>query len=145
MDKTTLYAYISFTRSDDEDDFPLEVVTERLGIQPTTAWKVGERVNTISPRVHFFTSWKYGTESIETLDSDDVLHPIFNKFKDKTETINQLKNEFNLNVKIAMVISMIDGHSPGLGINPEFSAFAAAINAPIDIDMYVYPFNEMEE
>lgn len=145
MDKTALYAYISFTRNDGEYDFPLEVVTERLGIQPTTAWKVGERVDSNPPRIRFFTCWKFESETLETLNSDDVLHPILNKFKDKTKTINQLKDELNLNVQIELVITMIDGHTPGLVINPEFSAFAAAINAFIDIDMYIYPFNEMEE
>lgn len=70
MDKTRLYAYIKFIGN---DDFPLDVLTERLGVKPTSTWKVGSRVN-----------------------------------------------------------------------YPEFSAFAAAINAFIDIDMYVNPFNGYE-
>ena len=35
MEKTNLYAYISFTGNDDIDDFPTEVVTEMLGVEPT--------------------------------------------------------------------------------------------------------------
>ena len=71
MQKTTLYAYISFTGKDDVDDFPLEVVTERLGVQPTKTWRIGDRVNNFVSR--FYNCWKYESERLETLDADDVL------------------------------------------------------------------------
>lgn len=143
MEKTTLYSYISFTGNDDIDDFPLEVVTEKLGVQPTEIWRVGDKVNHIRNRS--YTCWKYASETLETLDVDDVLLPILNVFQFKTDTINQLKKELNLYVQIELVITIIDGHTPGLVISPEFSSFASAINAFIDIDMYVYPFSEPEE
>lgn len=143
MEKITLYAYIRFTGNDDVDDFPLEIVTERLNVTPTTAWKIGDKVNQFRDRS--FTCWKYESETLETLDSEDVLRPILNVFQSKTEAINQLKIELNLSVQIYLVITMIDGHTPGLTIFPEFSRFAAAINAFIDIDMYVYPFTDPEE
>lgn len=143
MEKTTLYAYISFTRNDDVDDFPLEVVTEPLEVQPTETWRIGDKIN--NHHVRSFTCWKYESETLETLDSDDVLLPILNVFQSKTDTINQLKKELNLNVQIELVITMIDGYTPGLAISPEFSRFAAGINALIDIDMYVHSFSEPEE
>ena len=71
--------------------------------------------------------------------------PILNVFQDKTDTINHIKEKLNLNAIIRLVITMIDGHTPGLVISPEFSKFASAINAFIDIDMYVYSFSEPEE
>ena len=143
MEKTHLYAYIDFRGKDDIDDFPVEVVTEILGVQPTTVLRKGERINDVHTR--FFTSWQYKSEVLETLDVDDVLLPILHVFQDKTDLINRLKEELNLNVQIELVITMIDGHTPGLVISPEFSRFASAINAFIDIDMYVYPFSESEE
>lgn len=143
MEKTSLYAYISFTGKDDVDDFPVEVVTEMLGVQPTTILRMGERINDV--RTRSFTSWQYESETLETLDVDDVLLPILNFFQDKADSINRLKEELNLNVQIELVITMIDGYTPGLVISPQFSRFASAINAFIDIDMYVYPFSEPEE
>lgn len=143
MEKTSLYAYISFTGKDDVDDFPVEVVTEMLGVKPTRILRMGERINDV--RTRSFTSWQYESETLETLDVDDVLLPILNVFQEKTETINRIKKELNLNVKVALVITMIDGFTPGLAIYPEFSKFASDINAFIDIDMYVYPFSEPEE
>lgn len=143
MEKTSLYAYISFTGKEDVDDFSVEVVTEMLGVQPTRILRIGERINDV--RTRSFTSWQYESETLETLDVDDVLLPILNVFQDKTDSINRIKKELNLNVKVALVITMIDGFTPGLVIYPEFSKFAADINAFIDIDMYVYPFSEPEE
>lgn len=143
MEKTTLYAYIRLVGNEDVDDFPLEIVTNRLNVQPTKTLRMGDKINNF--RVRSFTSWNYESETLETLDSEDVLRPILNVFKSKTDTINQLKKELNLNVQIYIVITMIDGYTPGLTIFPEFSKFAAAINAFIGIDMYVYPFNEPEE
>mgnify|MGYP006353924155 CR=1 FL=1 len=145
MQKTTLYAYICFINKDDVNDFPLEVVTERLGVQPTETWRVGDRINNIVSRAYSFTCWKYESERLETLDADDVLLPILNVFESKTDIINQLKEELNLDVQIELVITMIDGYTPGLVILPEFSRFASSINAFIDIDMYVESYNEPEE
>lgn len=143
MEKTTLYAYFCFTGKDDVDDFPLEVVTERIGVQPTETGKVGDKGKYSSSLQ--YTCWKYESETLETLEADDVLLPILNVFQPKTDTINQLKKELNLNVHIELVITMIDGYTPGIVISPEFSSFASDINAFIDIDMYVYPFSEPEE
>ena len=143
MEKTSLYAYIQFTGKDDVDDFPVERVTEMLGVQPTTILRMGERINDV--RTRSFTSWKYESGTLETLDVDDVLLPILNIFQYKTDTINRIKDELNLNVQIELVITMRDGYTPGLAISPEFSRFASAINAFIDIDMYVYPFSDSEE
>ena len=143
MDKTSLYAYISFTGKDDVDDFPVEVVTAMLGVKPTRILRMGERINDV--RTRSFTSWQYESETLETLDVDDVLIPILNVFQEKTDSINLIKKELKLNVKVALVITMIDGFTPGLVIYPEFSKFASDINAFIDIDMYVYPFSEPEE
>lgn len=66
MEKTSLYAYISFTGKDDVDDFPVEEVTKILGVQPTTIKRIGERINDVHTRS--FTSWQYESQTLETLD-----------------------------------------------------------------------------
>ena len=143
MEKTNLYAYIHFTGKDDIYDFPVEAVTDILGVQPTTILRMGDRIN--DKHKCSFTSWKYESGTIETLNTDDALLPLLNIFQYKTDTINRIKEELNLNVRIELVITMINGYTPGLTISPEFSKFASAINASIGIDMYVYPFSEPEE
>ena len=98
MEKTSLYAYIHFTGKDDIYDFPVEVVTEMLGVQPTTILRMGEKINDVHTRS--FTSWKYESGTIETLDTDDVLLPLLKVFQYKTDPINRIKEELNLNVQL---------------------------------------------
>lgn len=144
MDKTNLYAYIQFSAN---DDFPLEVVNERLGVQPTLAWKVGERRHPNRPNhpIQSYTGWQFKIQSKETLDSEDVLRPLLEMFQSKTDVINQLKAEFDLDVQLELVIQIYNGYTPGFVIYPEFSKFAAEINAFLDVDMYVFSFNEPAE
>ena len=145
MDKTSLYAYILFSGN---DDFPLDVFTERLGVQPTKTWKVGERVKPNDPKnqkLRSYTAWHFEIETKESLDTEDVLRPLLEVFQSKTETINQLKEELILDVSLELVINIYDGYTPGLVIFPEFSKFAAEINACLDVDMYVSSFNEPDE
>ncbi len=145
MDKTSLYAYILFSGN---DDFSLDVVTERLGVQPTETWKVGERVNPnhpINQKLRSHTGWRFKIDAKESLDTEDVLRPLLEVFQSKTDTINQLKEELTLDVCLELVIQIYDGYTPGLVIYPEFSKFAAEINAFLDVDMYVYSYNEPDE
>ena len=142
MEQTTLYAYIKFSGN---DDFPLEVVTESLGVQPTKTWKVGEKVHADKPLKRFYTCWIYKIDKLETLVVEDVLDPLYDLFNSKVDTISQLKKQLDLHVQIELVIEMENGRTPGLVISPEFSRFASNINAMIDIDMYVYPFSGEEE
>ena len=60
-------------------DFPLETVTELLGITPTNTMKNGELRSPEHPSYRF-TSWSYGTDYEETLDIDNQLLPILEVF-----------------------------------------------------------------
>lgn len=142
MEQTTLYAYIIFIGN---DDFSLDSVTESLEIKPTSTWKVGDRVNTHTPLKRFYTCWKYETEKLETLVVEEVLDPLLELFSCKVDTINQLKKQLDLEVRIELVITMENGRTPSLVIPSEFSRFASSIHAIIDIDMYVHAFNDGEE
>lgn len=147
MKKTSLYAYITL-KSEEFSDFPLEIVTERLGIKPTQTWKAGDRIhpnNPDNPLERSYTCWKFKTETIETLEPEEVLLPIFDLFESKTDVMNQLKEEFDLQANIELVIEVYDGYMPGLVIYPKFSTFSAAIDAAIGIDMYVFSLDSEEE
>ena len=142
MEQTSLYAYIKLMGN---DDFPLEVVTERLGIQPTRTWKTGEKVHPDKPLERFYTCWIYKIDQLETLVVEDVLDPLYNLFNPRVEIINQLKKQFDLTAQIALVIEMENGRTPGLVISPQFSRFVSSMDALIDIDMYVYSFSGEDE
>ena len=144
MEKTRLYAYIVF---ESNEVFPLEVVTSRLNVQPTRTWKIGERITPDHPtnkRERAFTAWKYEIDK-ETVDSDEVLCPLLEVFQEKTHIINELVEELKVGVRLQLVMHIYDGNTSGLYIHPAFSQFSAAINADLDIDMYVFPYSDPEE
>ena len=87
MGQTSAYAYIKLWGN---DDFPLQVVTERLGIEPTNTWKVGEKVHPDKPLERFYTCWKYKIDPLETLVVEDVLDPLYNIFHPRVEIIDAL-------------------------------------------------------
>ena len=138
MEQTSFYTYIKLAA----DDFPLEAVTERLGVEPTNTWKVGDEVRRNRSLKRFYTCWKYQVGPVQSLDVDDVLNQLYDVFNPKVDVINELMQQYDLNVKIVLVIEMENGQTPGLVISPAFSRFTSSLDALIDIDMYVSPFSE---
>ena len=138
MEQTSFYTYIKLSA----DDFPLETVTEYLGVEPTKTWKVGEEVRPNHALKRFYTCWEYQVGPVQLLDVDDVLNPLYDLFNPKVDVLNELKKQYDLNIKIALVIEMENGLTPGLVISSAFSRFTSSLDALIDIDMYVSPFEE---
>lgn len=146
MKKASLYAYIAL-KGAEFGDYPLEIGTERLGIQPTQTWKLGERIHPDKPNnplERTYTCWKFETDKIETLDSGDVLRPLFEAFESKAEIINQLKTDFNLEASLAVVSEVYEGEMPALVIYPNFSRFLAAIDASLEFETYIYSLEREE-
>ena len=140
MEKTNLYASITL-KGEEFADYPLEIVTELLGIQSTQTWKMGERVHPNKPNLPLertYTCWKFKTDQIETLDSEDVLRLIFEVFESKAEVMNQLKSNLNLQVSLAVVSEVYNGEMPALVIQPSFSKFLATVDASLEFDTYVF-------
>ena len=141
MEQTSFYTYIKLAG---DDDFPLDEVTRRLGIEPTNAWRVGDKVRLTSPLERFYTCWKYKIGPVTSLDVDDVLNPLYDVFHSKVDIINALKEQYDLSVRIVVVIEIENGNKPALTIAPAFSHFANQVGADIDVDLYAYAYNEVE-
>ena len=65
---------------------------------------------------------------IKLAGDDFALYNLFNR---KVDIINKIREQYDLFVKIALVIEMENGRTP------EFSRFTSSLDAMIDIDMYV--------
>lgn len=141
MEQTSFYTYIKLAGN---DDFPLDEVTKCLQIEPTGAWRVGDKVRPDRPHERFYTCWKYKVGPVQSLDVDDVLNPLYDAFHSKVDIINALKEQYDLSVHIAVVIEIENGCKPALTIAPAFSRFASSVGAEIEVDLYIYPFSEVE-
>ena len=141
MEQTSFYTYMKLAG---DDDFPLEEVTKRLQIEPTDAWRIGDKVRPNSPLERFYTCWLYKIGPATSLNVDDVLKPLYEQFHSKVDVINALKEQYHLSVQIDVVIEIEKGETPALTISPAMSQFASSIGADIDIDLYAYAYEEVE-
>jgi hypothetical protein len=140
--KTSIEVYIEFVKLEPGLDFSLTTVTDKLGITPTDTEKIGQWANSL--RQYRFTSWKYSTGLVETLDFEMLIEQIVDTFKDKSNIIKELKNELGLGTVIRVVTYVVEGRSPGYSFPVDVMKFAVSIDTLIEIDDYVYGFVEEE-
>ncbi|MEN2768020.1 DUF4279 domain-containing protein [Ornithinibacillus xuwenensis] len=144
--KTEIQVYICLYG----DDFPLEEVTEKLGIEPTNTVKKGDEIippnGKINPdfrRYYTQTSWELETGYQENVDLEDVMNQIVGKLRSKIFVINELRKKYDLTSHIQVVLHVENGQMPILTLNKKLISFAHQIQTEyIDFDCYVMPFDE---
>ncbi|WP_139311355.1 DUF4279 domain-containing protein [Bacillus sp. MRMR6] len=146
MVKTQVMVYFSLYGN----EFPIEDVTEAMGIEPTNSYKKGDVIvrplnpNVISTKSQYRkeTSWELSTGYQESFDVKIQMDQILERLKNKADIINGLKNKYQLECDFSIVIIMENGDTPGLHIDNEQIAFANSIKADFDIDLYANPYND---
>ena len=144
MEQTQVMVYFSMFA----DEFPLEMVTKHLGIEPTDSFKNGDIIKKISPTENYvrsYTCWKLSTGYQESLDVSEQMDMIIAQIGNKSAIINNLKKQFGLECRFTIVIIMNNGFTPGLYLDQSIIAFANSINADFDIDLYANPYDEVAE
>ncbi|WP_028532473.1 DUF4279 domain-containing protein [Paenibacillus sp. UNC217MF] len=116
------------------DDFDVDEVTRRIGINPRSVSLKGERIN--ENRTRKETSWTISTDYEESLDVSGQLNQIIIQLRDKCEIINTIQKTFQATNKLFIVIIIEEGMTPALYLDSEQIKFANDINAEFDIDIY---------
>lgn len=145
-EKTKIRVYFSLYG----DDFPLEEVTEKLGLLPTSTDKKGEEIippnGKIIPHARRYypeTRWELDTDYEESKDLEIQMDKLIGKLRSKTFIINELRGKYNLRSHIQVVVELENGETPALTLNKKVISFAHQIQSEfIDIDMYVMPFDD---
>lgn len=130
------------------DEFSLDHVTKKLGIEPTEKYKKGDViVSPFNPKIiatktcyRIETVWSLSTGYQESYDVKEQMDQILGQLKNKSATINHLKTENNLECVISIVIKMENGYTPGLHLDNQQIEFANSIKAEFDIDLYASPY-----
>ena len=122
----------------DGDDFEPDVVTEILGILPTSVMIKGSKIPNKLPANN---SWELSTENVVNDYIDvfamaesitDTLVPIKDKIKGVIETYNLVPR-----LEVVLWFSVNEQHStPVIGFEPSTLSFLGEIGAFIDIDTY---------
>lgn len=122
------YLYFSF----DSDIFDTEVVTKELGIVPSSVMIKNDPV----PKS---TSWEFKIEAGKEIDLETHLEKLIDIFEPKTEAINRLKRELNLETRLMFVIDIDidpDASTPYFGLNKRTIDFLSKTETEVDFDLY---------
>ncbi|MTH55343.1 DUF4279 domain-containing protein [Bacillus mangrovi] len=123
------------------DVFPLDYVTDKLGLQPTHSYNKGDLIPNYSTALYKKeTSWDLETGYEESLNTEIQLQRILKSLLNKSSSIIELKNMYSLDCKFSIVIIVEEGETPAFYLSKEFIKFASLIEAEIDIDLYANPY-----
>ena len=120
------------------DNFDPQIITDRTGITPTEKWNKGDKGKYTQSLK--YSLWEFSTDKEKgDLIIDRLVEEIINKLFNKIEIINELKNQFNLDsvLRIIMYIDINEDQStPVLGHNLKTIEFLYRTQTKTDIDIY---------
>jgi len=116
------------------DEFDLEEVTRRLGINPTET----RTKDSFPPQGLAHTSWSLDVEEKDCCAVAILFEEMLEVLGGKSETIKTLCDDYNLETSFVVVIHMQGEDNPEMFLPREVISFAASINADIGFDLYCY-------
>lgn len=136
MRKTNIYSEFRIMG----DTFDPNLVTQTLRVHPTETWRKGDCVYNNQGKcttLRQYTKWGYKTATLETLYMDEPIQILQETFEDKVDSLLELKKQHNLSFSIDIVIEVENNEPPAMCLEGFVLAFSTALDARIDIDMYI--------
>ena len=133
MDKTKVRAEFSICG----DQFDLNEVTEKLGINPSET-----RVTGVIPegkkRPSIETSWSISTDKEDSYDVDVQTKKVLLLITEKVEELCEIKEKMNVSFILSLIVEVENGEKPALHFTSDTISFLGKIGAETDIDLYIY-------
>ncbi|MCK1995131.1 DUF4279 domain-containing protein [Peribacillus muralis] len=128
------------------DEFPLEVITDILGIEPTKTYKKGDIIekinnpNLVSTKIRRRkeTVWTLSTGYQESYDINNQLNTILKSLEGKTKELKQLKEKYSLEFLFMIVIQVENDEKPAMYLQKNIIDFSSLIQAEIHFDLYIF-------
>ena len=136
MRKTNIYSEFRIMG----DTFDPNLVTQTLRVHPTETWRKGDCVYNNQGKcttLRQYTKWGYKTATLETLYMDEPIQILQETFEDKVDSLLELKKQHNLSFSIDIVIEVENNEPPAMCLEGFVLTFSTALDARIDIDMYI--------
>ena len=128
------------------DDFPLDDLTNDLGIAPTERYKQGEEVTRGKiVRRRLETAWFLDSDYQDANYFEVQIKKIIEPLRKNEHIINAYKKQYDLQCKIFMVLYFGEFQTPGLYLDSELIEFAHNVGAEFDIDIYNENINDEVE
>lgn len=118
-------------------EFDPDIITKELQIEPSDYWKKGDQIKNKSV-YRSFSCWSYRTGYEESLDVNNQLTSIINKFKDSKNKLVEMRNCQSLDYVVSIVIRIENNEKPAVYLTSDSIDFANSIKAEFDFDLYIY-------
>lgn len=147
MEKSNSKVYFSMFG----DHFPIDLVSDLLGLKPTCSYYKGElipenpNIRRIKTMYRKETVWEIGINYEETYDINDQINQVINQLNNKEHTIIELCKEFKLQCLFMIVMIINEGETQATYINKQFIKLANMLDAEIHFDIYANPYKSSFE
>ena len=129
--RNSCYTYFRIT-----GDFDPDIISARLGLQPEKFWRIGDKRH--NGTEYDFASWEIGRCEQYDVLTENQMHTTIAPLLDKIDTLNEIKNEFDVNYTLEIVPTIYAGNiNPCLAPSLKVIDFCHATRTQIDIDLYV--------
>lgn len=118
------------------DIYDTDKVSSELKMQPTKKWSQGDPIR--STGKHYgYTAWIFNIGTDETIDVNSQIKKLKDVFETKDGILLKLKDEFDLELSIDVVIIVSGDEFPAIYLDEEVINFSARIGARVDFDVYL--------
>lgn len=119
------------------DTLAPEVISDRLGVEPTTVSHKGEMWGKRSGRVYPHHVWRLSSEFEEALDIDVQIAAVLPKLIPVKSQLIEILRENETEAVFHAVIETY-GSTPALHLDQELIRFAGDLGAEFDFDLYTF-------
>ena len=120
------------------DDFPMEVVYEKIGLKGEIELQEEKTFKTLSYDSYLrpkSCSITYTTGYINTINVEDTIELIYNLLHPREKQIIDSINQFDLQSKFCIVLNLTD--NPCIYLPQKFIDMASRLQADIEFDTYI--------
>lgn len=135
MDATSCYCYFVIKGNFDPNE-----VSKKLGVKPTKQWAVGDKRK--NGGTYNFALWETGFSKIEYPNIEIHTKNAIRELQGKEDLLAEIKSMHDVSFTLEIVPSIYNGKEPIIEFGHEVIKFCYLTNTDIDIDMYVYPFED---
>lgn len=131
MKENSCYTYFKIT-----GDFDPDIITQKLGLQPSKTWKIGDKRK--NGTAYDFALWEFGRcDQYDVYVENQMLETIA-PLTNKINLLNEIRDSYDVTFTLEVVPTVYaDNSSPCLAPSMTIIDFCHATRTEMDIDLYV--------
>lgn len=131
MAENSCYTYFAI-----KGDFNPDDITERLGLNPSKVWEIGDKRG--NGTEYDFSCWEFGFCEEYDIVTENQMYKTLAPLLSKIEVLNEIRKEFDVFYVLEIVSTVCsENATPCLAPSMEVIDFCHETRTEIDIDLYI--------